>query len=140
MLSPQELLTRVSAYQPSADLELIKRAYAFAENAHQGQLRKSGDPYLIHPLTVAQIIAELRLDVGCICAGLLHDCVEDTSATVDDISKLFGPDVALLVEGVTKLGKARWQTREEHQAENFRKMLLAMALKVIAVNQVSQVR
>ena len=135
MLSPQELLTRVSAYQPSADLELIKRAYAFAENAHQGQLRKSGDPYLIHPLTVAQIIAELRLDVGCICAGLLHDCVEDTSATVDDISKLFGPDVALLVEGVTKLGKVRWQTREEHQAENFRKMLLAMArdIRVILI-------
>jgi len=135
VLSPQELLTRVSAYQPSADLELIKRAYAFAENAHQGQLRKSGDPYLIHPLTVAQIIAELRLDVGCICAGLLHDCVEDTSATVDDISKLFGPDVALLVEGVTKLGKVRWQTREEHQAENFRKMLLAMArdIRVILI-------
>lgn len=135
MLSPQELLTRVSAYQPSADLELIKRAYAFAEQAHQGQLRKSGDPYLIHPLTVAQIIAELRLDVGCICAGLLHDCVEDTSATVDDISKLFGSDVALLVEGVTKLGKVRWQTREEHQAENFRKMLMAMArdIRVILI-------
>ncbi|MBL8633585.1 MAG: bifunctional (p)ppGpp synthetase/guanosine-3',5'-bis(diphosphate) 3'-pyrophosphohydrolase [Myxococcales bacterium] len=135
MLSPQELLTRVSAYQPSADLELIKRAYTFAEQAHQGQLRKSGDPYLIHPLTVAQIIAELRLDVGCICAGLLHDCVEDTSATVDDISKLFGPDVALLVEGVTKLGKVRWQTREEHQAENFRKMLMAMArdIRVILI-------
>ena len=135
MLSPQELLTRVSAYQPSADLELIKRAYSFAENAHQGQLRKSGDPYLIHPLTVAEIIAELRLDVGCICAGLLHDCVEDTSATVDDISKLFGSDVALLVEGVTKLGKVRWQTREEHQAENFRKMLLAMArdIRVILI-------
>ena len=135
MLSPQELLTRVSAYQPSADLELIKRAYAFAEQAHQGQLRKSGDPYLIHPLTVAQIIAELRLDVACICAGLLHDCVEDTSATVDDISKLFGADVALLVEGVTKLGKVRWQTREEHQAENFRKMLMAMArdIRVILI-------
>jgi GTP pyrophosphokinase len=135
VLSPQELLTRVSAYQPSADLELIKRAYAFAEQAHQGQLRKSGDPYLIHPLTVAQIIAELRLDVACICAGLLHDCVEDTSATVDDISKLFGADVALLVEGVTKLGKVRWQTREEHQAENFRKMLMAMArdIRVILI-------
>ena len=135
MLSPQELLTRVSAYQPSADLELIKRAYAFAEQAHQGQLRKSGDPYLIHPLTVAQIIVELRLDVACICAGLLHDCVEDTSATVDDISKLFGADVALLVEGVTKLGKVRWQTREEHQAENFRKMLMAMArdIRVILI-------
>ena len=135
MLSPQELLTRVRSYQPSADLELIKRAYTFAENAHQGQLRKSGDPYLIHPLTVAEIIADLRLDVGCICAGLLHDCVEDTSATVDDISKLFGSDVALLVEGVTKLGKVRWQTREEHQAENFRKMLLAMArdIRVILI-------
>ena len=135
MLSPQELLTRVSSYQPSADLELIRRAYSFAENAHQGQFRKSGDPYLIHPLTVAEIIAELRLDVGCICAGLLHDCVEDTSATVDNISKMFGSDIALLVEGVTKLGKVRWQTREEHQAENFRKMLMAMArdIRVILI-------
>jgi GTP pyrophosphokinase len=135
VLSPNELLDRVSAYHPSADLDLIRRAYAFAENAHKGQLRKSGDPYLIHPLSVALVIAELRLDVACICAGLLHDCVEDTSATVDDITKLFGADVAFLVEGVTKLGKVRWQTREEHQSENFRKMLLAMArdIRVILI-------
>ena len=135
MDSLQELLTRVSGYQPTADLEPIKRAYAFAETAHQGQFRRSGDPYVVHPLSVATIISELKLDVGSICAGLLHDCVEDTSATVDDISKLFGTEVAFLVEGVTKLGKVPWHTREEAQAENFRKMLLAMArdIRVILI-------
>lgn len=135
MVSLQELLTRVSQYQPAADLEPIRRAYAFAENAHQGQFRRSGDPYVVHPLSVARVIAELKLDVGSICAGLLHDCVEDTSATVDDISKLFGTEVAFLVEGVTKLGKVPWHTREEAQAENFRKMLLAMArdIRVILI-------
>jgi guanosine-3',5'-bis(diphosphate) 3'-pyrophosphohydrolase len=133
--SLQELLTRVSSYQPGADLEPIQRAYAFAEKAHAGQFRRSGDPYVVHPLSVACIIAELKLDIGSICAGLLHDCVEDTSATVDDISKLFGTEVGFLVEGVTKLGKVPWHTREEAQAENFRKMLLAMArdIRVILI-------
>jgi len=133
--SLQELIDRVNQYQPTADLEPVKRAYAFAETAHKGQFRRSGDPYVVHPLSVASIISELKLDVGSICAGLLHDCVEDTSATVDDISKLFGTEVAFLVEGVTKLGKVPWHTREEAQAENFRKMLLAMArdIRVILI-------
>ncbi|MFO0575596.1 MAG: bifunctional (p)ppGpp synthetase/guanosine-3',5'-bis(diphosphate) 3'-pyrophosphohydrolase [Polyangia bacterium] len=135
MPSLQDLLDRVSSYQPSADLELIRRAYAFAETAHAGQFRKSGDPYVVHPLSVAHVISELRLDADSICAGLLHDCVEDTSATVDDITKLFGANVAFLVEGVTKLGKVQWHTKEEAQAENFRKMLVAMArdIRVILI-------
>src|SRR3978361_2343350 len=130
-----QLLSEVASYHPGADLQMVRRAYQFAAQAHDGQTRKSGDPYVTHPLAVAQIIAELKLDVGSICAGLLHDCVEDTSATVDDISKLFGTEVAFLVEGVTKLGKVPWHTREEAQAENFRKMLLAMArdIRVILI-------
>lgn len=135
MPSLQDLLDRVASYQPSADLELIRRAYAFAETAHAGQFRKSGEPYVVHPLSVATVISELRLDCDSICAGLLHDCVEDTSATVDDITKLFGQSVAFLVEGVTKLGKVQWHTKEEAQAENFRKMLVAMArdIRVILI-------
>lgn len=125
----------VSAYQPSADLERIRRAYAFAEHAHAGQFRRSGDPYVVHPLSVAGIISQLKLDADSVCAGLLHDCVEDTSATVEEISKLFGSEVAFLVDGVTKLGKLPWHTKEERQAENFRKMLLAMArdIRVILI-------
>ncbi|MGE3547550.1 MAG: bifunctional (p)ppGpp synthetase/guanosine-3',5'-bis(diphosphate) 3'-pyrophosphohydrolase, partial [Kofleriaceae bacterium] len=113
----------------------VRRAYQFAAHAHDGQTRKSGDPYVTHPLAVAQIIAELKLDVASVCAGLLHDCVEDTSATVEQLGELFGKEIAFLVEGVTKLGKLPYSTREEQQAENFRKMLLAMArdIRVILV-------
>ncbi len=130
-----DILQKVQSYHPAGDLELIKRAYSFAANAHDGQLRRSGDPYVIHPLGVAAIIAELRLDVPSVCAGLLHDCVEDTSATTEEIGKLFGTEISFLVEGVTKLGKVPWHTREERQAENFRKMLLAMArdIRVILI-------
>jgi GTP pyrophosphokinase len=130
-----DILTRVEAYHPAADVDLIKKAYVYAAKAHDGQLRKSGDPYVVHPLSVASIITELRLDVPSVCAGLLHDCVEDTSATVDEIQQIFSPEVAFLVDGVTKLGKIPWNTREERQAENFRKMLLAMArdIRVILV-------
>ncbi len=127
MLRLEELVSRVQSYHPVADVELLRRSYEFAAKAHDGQLRRSGDPYVVHPLGVAATIAELKLDVSSICAGLLHDCVEDTSATTEEITKLFGPEIAFLVEGVTKLGKIPWNTREERQAENFRKMLLAMA-------------
>ena len=131
----ENLLALVKSYQPSADLERIRRAYLFAEKAHSGQFRRSGEPYVTHPLSVSHVIGELKLDADSICAGLLHDCVEDTSATVEDISKLFGPEVAFLVDGVTKLGKVPWHTKEEKQAENFRKMLLAMArdIRVILI-------
>src|SRR3989442_14723428 len=108
-----EILDKVSAYHPAADLDLIKRSYSFAAKAHDGQLRKSGDPYVVHPLGVASIIADLRLDVPSVCAGLLHDCVEDTSATTEELGRLFGPEIAFLVDGVTKLGKIPWNTREE---------------------------
>ena len=104
-------------------------------------MRRSGEPYLVHPLGVAKIIAELNLDVASICAGLLHDCVEDTSATSEDIGRLFGAEIQRLVEGVTKLGQIPWNTREERQAENFRKMLLAMArdIRVILVKLADRV-
>ena len=130
-----DIISAVSTYHPAADLDLLRRAYAFAEKAHHGQMRRSGDPYVVHPLAVAANIAELKLDVPSICAGLLHDCVEDTSATVDDLRKDFSEEIAFLVDGVTKLGKIPWNTREERQAENFRKMLLAMArdIRVILI-------
>ncbi|HRC57817.1 MAG: bifunctional (p)ppGpp synthetase/guanosine-3',5'-bis(diphosphate) 3'-pyrophosphohydrolase [Myxococcales bacterium] len=135
MTQIEKLLEDISGYHPSADLGLVRRAYQFAADAHAGQTRKSGDPYVTHPLSVARIIAELKLDVSSVCAALLHDAVEDTSATVEQLSDQFGKEVAFLVEGVTKLGKLPYSTREEQQAENFRKMLLAMArdIRVILV-------
>src|SRR5213082_2079145 len=93
-----EILEKVGTYHPAADLELIKRSYAFAAKAHDGQLRRSGDPYVIHPLGVASTIADLKLDVPSVCAGLLHDCVEDTSATTEEITKEFGGEIAFLVD------------------------------------------
>src|SRR5258706_2286205 len=130
-----QILSEVAGYYPSADLKMIRRDYQFAATAHDGQTRKSGDPYVTHPLSVARIIAELKLDVASVCAGLLHDCVEDTSATVEQLGETFGKEIAYLVDGVTKLGKLPYSTREEQQAENFRKMLLAMArdIRVILV-------
>jgi GTP diphosphokinase / guanosine-3',5'-bis(diphosphate) 3'-diphosphatase len=130
-----QILSEVASYHPSADLQLVRRAYQFAAEAHAGQTRKSGDPYVTHPLSVAEIICELKLDIASVCAALLHDCVEDTSATVEQLGELFGKEIAFLVDGVTKLGKLPYSTREEQQAENFRKMLLAMArdIRVILV-------
>jgi GTP pyrophosphokinase len=130
-----QIITDLSSYYPGADLALVRRAYAFAAAAHDGQTRKSGDPYVTHPLAVAGVITELKLDVASICAGLLHDCVEDTSATVEQLGEEFGKEIAFLVDGVTKLGKLPYSTREEQQAENFRKMLMAMArdIRVILV-------
>lgn len=121
------ILDEVKSYHPNADLEMVRRAYEYAAKAHEGQTRRSGDPYVTHPLSVAGIIAGLKLDAPSICAALLHDAVEDTSATIDDITELFGKEVAFLVDGVTKLGKLPYTNREDLQAENFRKMLLAMA-------------
>src|SRR2546423_5907160 len=122
-----QILSEVAGYHPAADLQVIRRAYQLAAQAHDGQTRKSGDPSVTHPLAVAQIIAELKLDVASVCAGLLHDCVEDTTAAVEQLGEQFGKEIAYLVDGVTKLGKLPYSTREEQQAENFRKMLLAMS-------------
>ncbi len=129
------IISNLKAYNPNADIDLIGRAFEFADRAHAGQTRRSGDPYVTHPLAVALLITELKLDDASICAGLLHDAVEDTSTTVDQLTSEFGQEVAFLVDGVTKLGKLPYSTREERQAENFRKMLLAMArdIRVIMV-------
>jgi GTP diphosphokinase / guanosine-3',5'-bis(diphosphate) 3'-diphosphatase len=131
----------VLSRNPNADLNLIRRAYAYAEESHRGQLRRSGDPYLVHPVGVAKIISDLNLDVASICAGILHDCVEDTTATSEDIRTKFGEEIQKIVDGVTKLGQIPWTTREERQAENFRKMLLAMArdIRVILVKLADRV-
>jgi GTP pyrophosphokinase len=124
------LVEKVQSYFPAADGDLIRRAYDFSAKVHQGQKRLSGEPYLIHPIAVAGIIAELRLDVPSVVAGLLHDTVEDTLTSLDELRDLFGREIAALVDGVTKLGRANFSSREEKQAENFRKMLLAMGKDV----------
>src|SRR5258708_9393404 len=127
MLKLADLVERIRAYHPSADVEIVSRAYDYSVRAHEGQKRKSGDPYFIHPAAVAGIITELRLDIASICAGLLHDVVEDRLRTLDDVEKEFGDEVAFLVDGVTKLSKINFTSKEDRQAENFRKMVVAMS-------------
>jgi GTP pyrophosphokinase len=122
----RDLLRKIRAYRPNDDLTLVKKAYDFSLRHHQGQTRASGEPYLVHPLEVATVLAEMRLDTTAIAAGLLHDAVEDTSVTVDDIRTEFGEQVAHIVEGVTKISKIDFASREEAQAESVRKMVLAM--------------
>ncbi|MGH7268684.1 MAG: RelA/SpoT family protein, partial [Candidatus Rokuibacteriota bacterium] len=122
-----ELLTEIPRYQPGADLELVRRAYAFSEEVHDGQRRLSGEPYHVHPLAVASLLVDFKMDVTTVTAGLLHDVLEDTATTKEILAGRFGPDIAELVDGVTKIGKLAFASREERQAENFRKMLVAMA-------------
>jgi len=135
MIRLNDILDKVSAYNPSADLDLIRKAYVFSAKVHQGQIRLSGEPYLIHPMEVTAILADLKLDVPSVVTGLLHDTVEDTLTTHEEIESIFGADVANLVDGVTKIGKINFRTKEESQAENFRKMLLAMSddIRVILI-------
>ena len=135
MIRFEDLVEKVRATSPDTDIELLRRAYVFSALEHKGQVRHSGEPYLVHPLEVANILADMRLDVVAIAAGLLHDVVEDTLTTIDRIEEMFGPDVAHVVEGVTKLGAIPFSSSEERQAENFRKMLLAMVddIRVIMV-------
>ena len=124
----QALIARVRKYHPSADITMIEKAYRIGKEAHKDQVRKSGEPYIIHPLWVGIILAELEMDKETIVAGMLHDVVEDTEMTLDDITREFGEEVALLVDGVTKLGQLSYsQDKLEVQAENLRKMFLAMA-------------
>ncbi len=127
MVRLTDILDKVTAYHPTADADLINKAYVYSSRMHEGQLRKSGDPYFIHPVSVAHIIADMHLDGASVCAALLHDVVEDTNATEKDIASLFGEEIAFLVDGVTKLGKINFTSKEDQQAESFRKMLVAMA-------------
>jgi GTP pyrophosphokinase len=135
MIRLNDILDKVSAYNPAADLDLIKKAYVYSAKLHQGQLRKSGEPYIVHPMEVAGLLADLKLDVQSISAGILHDVVEDTFASTEEVEEIFGKDVAFLVDGVTKLSKMNFGSKEEQASENFRKMLVAMAkdIRVILI-------
>ena len=135
MLTIDSVVTAVEHYHPQADTDLIRRAYDFAADAHRHQMRKSGIPYISHPLEVASILTELQMDAMTVASALLHDTIEDTDAGEEQIASLFSPEVAALVSGVTKLGKLEFFSQEERQAESFRKMLVAMAkdIRVILV-------
>lgn len=131
----EKLVSKIEQYNPRADLSVIIQAYHFAESAHEGQKRNSGEKFFIHPVNVAMILADLNMDTDTIVAGLLHDVIEDTEYTYEDILERFGVEIANLVEGVTKLKKLKYKTKQENQAENLRKMVLAMAndIRVIIV-------
>src|SRR5712692_8713786 len=122
----RDLMKTLRANRPNDDLGIVEKAYEFSQKNHAGQTRASGDPYLVHPLEVALVLAEMKMDPAAVAAGLLHDSVEDTTVTIVDIRKDFGEQVAHIVEGVTKISKIDFVTREEQQAENLRKMMLAM--------------
>ena len=126
---------KIKTYNPALDTQRLFNAFNYADNAHAGQLRKDGSAYITHPLAVAEIVAELELDTDSIIAALLHDCIEDTGVTHEGIAKLFGITVADLVEGVTKLTRVQYTSKEEEQMENLRKMLMAMAkdIRVILI-------
>ncbi len=129
----EALLKQVHANRPSEDISLIRKAWEFCVNHHEGQMRASGEPYIVHPLEVAEVLAEMKMDATAIAAGLLHDSVEDTPATTEEIEAKFGDQVAHIVEGVTKIDKIQFANREDRQAENVRKMLLAMVSDVRVV-------
>src|SRR5688572_270838 len=131
----EDIYETVRRHHPSADLELLRKAYIFSAVEHKGQTRASGEPYLVHPLEVAAVLAEMRMDPACVAVGLLHDVLEDTLTEPKRIEEYFGPDVLHIVEGVTKISKIPFSTSEERQAENFRKLLLAMVddIRVILV-------
>lgn len=135
MIRFEDILEKVEKYYRPEDLDLLRRAYLFSAMVHKGQVRKSGEPYLAHPLEVANLLAEMRLDVTCVSTGLLHDVVEDTIATLEDVEKQFGREVAHLVDGLTKISQIGYASREESQAETVRKMLLAMVddIRVVLV-------
>src|SRR3989475_5614679 len=135
MIRFEDLLERVRSYTSDEEREFLRRAYVFSALEHKGQVRHSGEPYLVHPLEVASILADMRLDPVAIAAGLLHDVVEDTLTSIEKIEEHFGAEVAHVVEGVTKISAIPFSSSEERQAENFRKMLLAMVddIRVILV-------
>ncbi|WP_347487715.1 RelA/SpoT family protein [Desulfoscipio sp. XC116] len=132
-MSLQDVIHKVILYNPNADLQLLKRAFVFADQAHAGQKRISGEPYINHPVAIATILADLEMDMDTLVAGLLHDTVEDTGITLEDIEKRFSREVAQLVDGVTKLSRLEYRSKEERQVENLRKMFLAMARDIRVV-------
>ena len=133
MIRFEDVERKVERHHPEADLDLLRRAYIYSAKAHKDQVRASGEPYLIHPISVAAILADMKMDVATVSTGLLHDVVEDTLASTDDISKVFGEEVANLVDGVTKISNLGKKSKEEAQAENLRKMILAMTSDIRVV-------
>jgi len=135
MIRLNDITSQLLSYHPNADIGLVEKAYVYSAKVHQGQVRLSGEPYLSHPLEVAYILTQMKMDVISVVAGLLHDTIEDTVAELSEIERLFGQETANIVDGVTKISKMQFSTSEEHQAENMRKMILAMAtdIRVILV-------
>jgi GTP diphosphokinase / guanosine-3',5'-bis(diphosphate) 3'-diphosphatase len=135
VLTAEQVIENAGCYLSAKDVEFVQRAYEFAKEAHKEQYRKSGEPYIIHPIQVAGILVDLKMDPATIAAGFLHDVVEDTHVTKEDLLREFGPEVSMLVDGVTKLGKIKYKSQEEQQAENHRKMFVAMAqdIRVILI-------
>ena len=135
MIRFSDITNQILKYHPKANLDLVEKAYVYSAKVHKGQVRLSGEPYLSHPLEVAYILATMKMDIICIVAGLLHDTLEDTEASYDEIKRLFGEETAIIVEGVTKISRMRFSSAEERQAENIRKMILAMSadIRVILV-------
>ena len=135
VLTAEQVLEKASQYLANEDIELVARAYEYARDAHSEQYRKSGEPYIIHPIQVAGILVDLHMDPATVSAGFLHDVVEDTEVTLEDIEREFNKEIAMLVDGVTKLGKIKYKSHEQQQAENHRKMFIAMAqdIRVILI-------
>ena len=135
MIRINDIIDKVAEYQPQADLDIIDRAYIFSARVHDGQVRLSGEPYLSHPLEVAGILSDMKLDVISVVAGFLHDVIEDTHADPEEVEKLFGPEVLHIVSGVTKLSSLSFHSSRARQAESLRKMFLAMAddIRVILI-------
>ena len=129
----ESMRATITKCMPGVDMDLINRAVSYAQDKHKDQKRKDGSPYIIHPLAVAEIVAEMGLDVDAVLGALLHDCIEDTDASHDDIAKRFGNTTAELVEGVTKLTRADFSSTEEAQMENLRKMFMAMSKDIRVV-------
>jgi guanosine-3',5'-bis(diphosphate) 3'-pyrophosphohydrolase len=131
----EDIVDALQSNYPGADVDLVRRAYIFSAKAHQGQTRMSGEPYMVHPIEVAKILADLRLDAETVAAAILHDTIEDTSSKLEEIRELFGDEVGKLVDGMTKLARIELQSREEREAQNFRKMIVAMAndIRVILI-------
>ena len=133
MVRLDDIVEKVKAYNPEANVDLLRKAYVFSAKVHKGQIRLSGEPYLSHPMEVAGLLADMRLDEATIAAGILHDTVEDTHTTLEEIREIFGKDIAHLVDGVTKIGRFQFSSKAIEQAENFRKMILAMAKDIRVV-------